>query len=626
MPPGIFLFVAIAAFYIWTATSSQYAFVWGTKKVDHYNLLAEGFLSGHLYLAQDPPKELLALPNPYDPAANEPYRLHDVSLYKGHYYVYFGPVPVLTLYLPWRIITGWSIPNNLAVVIFLLAGNIFLCMLLFRLFEASGTKLDWLQKRLAITAICLCQTAPIILRRAFMYETAVAAGMCFVAAGFYFLACYLTSDQPPRVWQVIGAGLCLGLTPGCRPNYLVVVTVASAAYLVYLFRARALRGRELLRELYLFGAPIAACGLLLCWYNFARFGNPFNVGQVYQLIGDVADRGISSHWSSLFPGLYRFLLEPPVWVRHFPFFELSSAGTFGAEQWPAGAGHRDAMSGFLLLCPLSIAGIALPLWLRRFKLSQPVLFLLTTLYITAVLNMIVIVMTVHNVTQRYEIDFAPPILLISLFVLFTLSLKIEHKPYRIAAQAGIAVAILASAAIQAAASIQSYDNTLADMNLPAFTELAHFFGDDDANMRRGVYALKLDGQILFREQPAGTREALLTSGVPRRSNAIFIEYLGANRIKFASFWSGGSTAYGPELPITPGKAYELRFLFLPSIHDLSITLDRTVALKAFTYFYPTSFLEATVLRNDIGRPSGIAPFSGELNAPAGLQFAAAELR
>src|SRR5262249_44881448 len=161
------------------------------------------------------------------------------------------------------------------------------------------------------------------------------------------------------------------------------------------------------------------CGLLLCWYNFARFGNPFNVGQVYQLVAYDADRGISSNWSALFPGLYRFLLESPVWVRHFPFFELSSAGTFGAEQWPAGADHRDAMSGFLLLCPLSIAGIALPLWLRRFKLSQPVLFLLTALYLTAVLNMIAIVMTVRNVTQRYEIDFAPPILLISLFVLFT---------------------------------------------------------------------------------------------------------------------------------------------------------------------------------------------------------------
>ncbi|HJZ99492.1 MAG TPA: hypothetical protein VKE70_23440, partial [Candidatus Solibacter sp.] len=567
LPPGTFLFAAIAAFYVWTATSSQYAFVWGTKKADHYNLLAEGFLSGHLYLTQNPPKELLALPNPYDPVANAPYRLHDVSLYKGHYYVYFGPVPVLTLYLPWRILTGWSIPNNLAVIIFLLAGNVFLCMLLFRLLDASGVQLSWLQKRLAIAAISLCQTAPLILRRAFMYETAVAAGMCFAAAGFYFLARYVTSAQP-RPWQAIAAGLCLGLTPGCRPNYLVVVAVASAAYLLYLLRARGLRGRDLRHELYLFGAPIVACGLLLCWYNFARFGNPFNVGQAYQLVGTTADRGISFNWSTLLPGLYRLLLERPVWVGHFPFVELSTAGNFGAEQWPAGADHREAMSGLLLLCPLSIAGFLLPVWLRRWKLSTSVLFTLTSLYVAAVFNMTGIVMTVNNVTQRYEIDFAPPFLVLSLFALFAFAAKIEHKHYRIAAQAGIAAAIVASAAIQAAASIQSYANTLAEMNLPAFTELAHFFGDDDANMRRGVYGLKLDGQIVFRDQPAGTREALLTSGVPRRSNAIFIEYLSGNRIKFASFWSGGGRADGPEIQITPGKPYELGLLFLPSNHDL----------------------------------------------------------
>src|SRR5262249_33154255 len=127
LPPGIFLFMAVAAFYVWTATSSQYAFVWGTKKADHYNLLAEGFLKGNLSLAKDPPKELLALKDPLDPVANEKYRLHDASLYNGHYYVYFGPVPVLTLYLPWLVITGWSVPNNLAVILYLLSGYIFSC-------------------------------------------------------------------------------------------------------------------------------------------------------------------------------------------------------------------------------------------------------------------------------------------------------------------------------------------------------------------------------------------------------------------------------------------------------------------------------------------------------------------
>ena len=39
-------FVSEAAFYVWTATSSQYQFVWNTAKQDHYNLLADGLLRG----------------------------------------------------------------------------------------------------------------------------------------------------------------------------------------------------------------------------------------------------------------------------------------------------------------------------------------------------------------------------------------------------------------------------------------------------------------------------------------------------------------------------------------------------------------------------------------------------
>ena len=77
------MFLSVAAFYIWTAVSSQGGVKWEAGANEHYNLLAEGFLSGHLYLAQAPAKELLALKDPLDPVANAPYRLHDASLYQG---------------------------------------------------------------------------------------------------------------------------------------------------------------------------------------------------------------------------------------------------------------------------------------------------------------------------------------------------------------------------------------------------------------------------------------------------------------------------------------------------------------------------------------------------------------
>ena len=67
-----------------------------------YNLLAKGYLSGHLSLSILPAPELLALPDPYDPIANARLRIWDATLFKGRYYLYFGPTPALLLFAPFR--------------------------------------------------------------------------------------------------------------------------------------------------------------------------------------------------------------------------------------------------------------------------------------------------------------------------------------------------------------------------------------------------------------------------------------------------------------------------------------------------------------------------------------------
>src|SRR5713101_86638 len=99
----IVLFLAVVfAFYLWTASSSGNPFIFGKKLSDYYNLLSDAFLAGRLSLVVEPSKELLNLPDPYDPSLNAKFRLHDASLYKGKYYLYFGPVPAVTFFIPFR--------------------------------------------------------------------------------------------------------------------------------------------------------------------------------------------------------------------------------------------------------------------------------------------------------------------------------------------------------------------------------------------------------------------------------------------------------------------------------------------------------------------------------------------
>src|SRR5829696_3147634 len=81
----------------------------------YYDWLARGFLQGQLHLPLAPSPELLALPDPYDPRQNANYRLHDVSLYNGRYYLYWGPLPALPRAL-WTALTNTSLSSTVLTV------------------------------------------------------------------------------------------------------------------------------------------------------------------------------------------------------------------------------------------------------------------------------------------------------------------------------------------------------------------------------------------------------------------------------------------------------------------------------------------------------------------------------
>ena len=91
---------------------------WGD--LDYYKLLVRGWRKGQLNIDKDPSPELLALKDPYDPEQNGPYKLGDISLYKGKYYTYFGAAPALTLMWPYAALTGRELVTGQATLVFCL--------------------------------------------------------------------------------------------------------------------------------------------------------------------------------------------------------------------------------------------------------------------------------------------------------------------------------------------------------------------------------------------------------------------------------------------------------------------------------------------------------------------------
>lgn len=119
--PALFrsTFLAAAAVFVvvlFWMSASWGQFIFKTDLGSPYDQLAEAFLAGRLNIATVPDPRILALENPYNPAQRIGiYYPWDLSLYNGKYYPYWGPVPTLLLHLPYRLVTGQSISENLAI-------------------------------------------------------------------------------------------------------------------------------------------------------------------------------------------------------------------------------------------------------------------------------------------------------------------------------------------------------------------------------------------------------------------------------------------------------------------------------------------------------------------------------
>src|ERR1700690_2049704 len=141
----VLLAAAVVAFNTWTVLSvtPDAVVLFGGEQGDYSNLVMRSLREGHLYVDVAPSPSLVHARNPYDPATRPAGPvLSDASYYKGRYFIYFGVAPVVTLFLPWRLVTGHELPAPYAALI-LVNGAFLACTLLWwklrrRYFPDSG--------------------------------------------------------------------------------------------------------------------------------------------------------------------------------------------------------------------------------------------------------------------------------------------------------------------------------------------------------------------------------------------------------------------------------------------------------------------------------------------------------
>src|SRR5581483_4050451 len=158
----------------------------------YFSALGDGFLSGHLYLPETPPAALVLDSNPYDPAHRDALRaqghtiLHDASLFKGHYYLYFGPVPGFVHAL-WRLLFRGSLSDSLAQLLAGLTISVTFAQTLHTIRHrfAPASSETWVWG--SAVAFGLGGIMPFMVGRPSVYHEAILIGLSFLILAWHCL-------------------------------------------------------------------------------------------------------------------------------------------------------------------------------------------------------------------------------------------------------------------------------------------------------------------------------------------------------------------------------------------------------------------------------------------------------
>lgn len=549
------LALLVAAFQLWTLRSTNAPLHFGHEQRDYYNLLLDGWLDGQLHLKVEVPAALRALDNPYDPAVRPPgLGLHDASYYQGKYYLYFGVAPMVTLMLPYRLLTGTDLPLPVAVLVFVYGG--FLASVAVwsalrrRYFPAAGAGVTVA----AVLVLGLANSGLLLLRRPDMWELPIAGGACFA---LLMLGCVWRSLQPGARcggWFA-AAGLCLGLAIASRPTYLLASPCLLPPLLAWWRDERRVPWRRAACAV----LPLAAIGALMAGHNYARFGDPLQFGQAYQFSLDYESKQPHFGLHYVPYNLRAHFLAGADWSRYFPFIAMPDLG-------PTPRGytvHRGDVYGLLANLPLTALALAAPLALwRRTPAERRALgaWLATAALLCALAAGVML--SFFSALARYQVEFAPTFTLLALVGLLAVErwLAAVARPlWRGLARAAWMGAAAASVLFGALNSLQ-YDGLLREQNPRLHRELARRLNGIPATWER--LSGREQGPVEFNLRlPAERRpgdETLLTVGDPPQVDRVFLRVRPDGRCQFGLARTGMPELLGEPLTLEAGANRQVR--------------------------------------------------------------------
>ena len=560
--PLVIAAALLLAFYFWTA-SAGLPLGFGEVKNRPYNLLTQALLRGQLHIAVEPRPELFELTEPYRPGRNAPYRYHDASLYRGRYYLYFGVVPVLAAFAPWRLVGLGDLPEPAAAAAFALVGFVFSALLLRQLLrEHLRAPPKAIAQVLTFLVLGLSNVMPFILRSSHVYEVAIAAGFAF-SAGAAWLFASVGTGEAPSLRRLALAGLFLGLAVGCRPNLVFLVPVLP---LLAIPRGQRPSWRAAVRPALAVLAPLALSALGLGLYNHTRFDSWTEFGTRYQLVGVEPIAQLESR--AMIPTLYYDFLAPPTLRIDFPF-------VFPDHDWswslPDGYFIDSSTTGAFAHSPYLLILLALPWVLRGAAVSEPdrLRRRLVVLVAAGLAVPLATAFAFASTAMRFQADFVHLLLVPGLVLWFVLATRVGDRRRRLFR---IIVATLFgwSAFAAVALSITGVD-PLRRSNPDLFASLER----KAEPLRRvaGLFArgsgLTVPLRVAFPERTATEEEPFLSWGPLEGFDVLWVRTVSPGVFAFSLDTAAGRPRPAALRPSTPGIG------FVPGrFYDVVVDLDR----------------------------------------------------
>lgn len=224
---------------------------------NYFGFLADAFLHGQLNLRLQPHNDL------------------DLVFYHGQTYLYWPPFPAV-LFMPLVAFFGADVSDTLVTVV-LGAVVVALLAVLFRALDRTGVApLDAGRRALLVLTCAFGSVLLTLAPNASVWYTAQLIGFGGV------LLATIAALTRRGWWGYLLVGLALAAAMATRLSLLF-----NGVWLAwYLFRRDYRSPRQWLGLALWAVAPVAVTLALLGWYDYARFGNPLDVGLAYHNMGE----------------------------------------------------------------------------------------------------------------------------------------------------------------------------------------------------------------------------------------------------------------------------------------------------------------------------------------------------